>query len=150
MGTQGGKANVYKEVESMFGIVPEWVKQMPDSAIEGFWSIMRDFNLAETKIPNKYKELIGLGVAGATRCRYCALFHTEAARLNGATDEEIAEASMMAGHTMMASTFLNAQQIDYDVFRREMQDIVSYAKKQQAAGNAPNARPKERTASPSH
>jgi len=150
MGTQSGKANVYNEVESMFGIVPAWVKQMPDSAIEGFWSIMRDFNLAETRIPNKYKELIGLGVAGATRCRYCALFHTEAARLNGATDEEIAEASMMAGHTMMASTFLNAQQVDYEVFRREMQEIVSFAKKQQAAGNAPNAKSTERTASPSH
>jgi AhpD family alkylhydroperoxidase len=150
MGTQSTKANVYKEVENMFGIVPTWVKQMPDSAIEGFWSIMRDFNLAETKIPNKYKELIGLGVAGATRCRYCALFHTEAARLNGATDEEIAEASMMAGHTMMASTFLNAQQVDYDVFRREMQEIVSYAKKQQAAGANPNAASKGRSASPSH
>ena len=151
MGTQSTKANVYKEVENMFGIVPTWVKQMPDSAIEGFWSIMRDFNLAETKIPNKYKELIGLGVAGATRCRYCALFHTEAARLNGATDEEIAEASMMAGHTMMASTFLNAQQIDYDVFRREMQEIVSYAKKQQTAGANPNAAAsKGRSASPSH
>jgi len=31
-------------------------------------------------------------VSGATRCRYCQVFHAEAARLNGATDEEIAEA----------------------------------------------------------
>jgi AhpD family alkylhydroperoxidase len=134
----------------MFGKVPEWIRLMPDTAIGGFWLQFRDFYFAETKIPNKYKELIGLGVAGATRCRYCALFHTEAARLNGATDEEIAEASMMAGHTMMASTFLNAQQVDYDVFRREMQEIVSYAKKQQAAGANPNAASKGRSASPSH
>ncbi|MFG3405457.1 carboxymuconolactone decarboxylase family protein [Streptomyces sp. NPDC048142] len=27
-----------------------------------------------------------------TKCRYCTLFHTEAAKLFGATDEEIQEA----------------------------------------------------------
>jgi AhpD family alkylhydroperoxidase len=81
---------------------------MPEEAIGGFWSLLRDFSLAETKIPNKYKELISIAVSGATRCRYCQLFHAEGARLNGATDEEIADASMMAGVTMAGSTFLNA------------------------------------------
>lgn len=122
------KNEVYREIEQNLGSVPGWVRQMPDTALDGFWSLMRDFSLGETKIPNKYKELIGLGVSGATRCRYCALFHTEAARLHGATDEEIAEASTLAGFTMMASTYLNAQQIDYETFRRETMDIVAYAK----------------------
>ena len=49
---------------------------------------------------NKYKELIGLAVSGATRCRYCCYFHTEAARLFGATDEEITEAALIAKNTM--------------------------------------------------
>lgn len=129
-----------REIEQSFGRVPEWVKRMPDSALEGFWTLFRDLELAETKIPNKYKELIGLGVAGATRCRYCVLFHTEAARLNGATDEEIAEASMMAGLTMNASTFLNAQAVDYDQFRKETQEIVAYVKKQAAAQAKPEGR----------
>jgi len=31
----------------------------------------------QTAIPNEYKELIGLAVSGATRCRYCYHFHTE-------------------------------------------------------------------------
>jgi len=39
-------------------------------------------------------------VSGATRCRYCVYFHTEAARLFGATDAEINEAALMAKHTM--------------------------------------------------
>jgi AhpD family alkylhydroperoxidase len=123
---------IYDEMKQLFGQVPTWVKDMPPSALNGFWSLMRDFQLAETRIPNKYKELIGLGVAGATRCRYCALFHTEAARMFGATDEEIAEASMMAGHTMGASTFLNAQQIDYDTFQKETLEMVSWARQHQA------------------
>src|SRR5690606_12626 len=114
------------EIEETFGLVPGWIKQVPDSGLGALWSMMRDFYIAQTQIPNKYKELIGLAVAGATRCRYCALFHTEAARVHGATDAEIAEASLMGGVTMLASTFVNAEQIDYDKFRRETLDIVRY------------------------
>ena len=128
---ENGKSAIFAEVEATLGQVPSWVRSMPEAALGGFWSFMRDFELAETKIPNKYKELIGLGVSGATRCKYCALFHTEAARLFGATDEEIAEASMMAGLTMCASTFLNAQQTDYDEFRKETVEIAEFVKKQQ-------------------
>lgn len=124
------------EIEQMFGAVPTWVSEMPEAALEGFWSMMRDFQLAETTIPNKYKELIGLGVSGATRCRYCALFHTEAARLFGATDEEIREAAMMAAHTMGASTFLNSMQVDYDTFHKETLDAISYIRSHSAGAAA--------------
>lgn len=130
---ENGKSAIFAEVEAVLGQVPHWVRAMPDAALGGFWGFMRDFELAETKIPNKYKELIGLGVSGATRCKYCALFHTEAARLFGATDEEIAEASMMAGVTMCASTFLNAQQTDYETFKKETLEIAEFVKKQQKA-----------------
>jgi alkylhydroperoxidase/carboxymuconolactone decarboxylase family protein YurZ len=59
------------------------------------------------------------------------LFHAEAARLFGATDEEIAEASMMSGITMCGSTFINAQQIDYEKFRQETRDIIAHVRKRQ-------------------
>ena len=124
----GNTSGIREEMKQMLGQVPGWVGAMPDSALPGFWSMMRDFQLAETAIPNKYKELIGLAVSGATRCRYCALFHTEAAKLFGATDAEISEASMMAAHTMGASTFVNAMQIDHDAFKRETLEIVSYVR----------------------
>lgn len=114
----------------MLGLVPQWMTEIPEQALQGYWGTFRDFYLAETAIPSKYKELIGLAVSGATRCRYCALFHTQAARLRGATDEEIAEASLMSGFTMMASSFLNAQQTDYDQFRDETMQIVSYLREQ--------------------
>ena len=123
------KSEVLREVGETFGLVPDWIKQIPESSLGGFWGVMRDFELAETKIPNKYKELIGLAVSGVTRCKYCALFHTEAARLFGATDDEIAEASTMSGYTMFASTFLNAQQIDYDKFKKETLQAVEYVKR---------------------
>jgi AhpD family alkylhydroperoxidase len=123
------REETYAEIKNTFGQVPEWMHQMPDGALEGFWGLARDFWLKETHIPNKYKELIGIALSGATRCRYCALFHTETARLFGATDEEIAEASMMGAVTMSGSSFINAQQIDYEQFRKETKEIVEYVRK---------------------
>ncbi len=130
---------VKDEMKQMFGIVPNWVDQMPKEAIVGFWNVLRDTQLGETRIPNKYKELIGLAVSGATRCRYCAFFHTEAARLYGATDEEIAEASAMGGVTMFASTFMNAQQANYEQFVKETKQMIEFVKKQQQKQPAPRA-----------
>ena len=125
-------AEVRRDIEATLGLVPEWLAEVPGPALAGIWSLFKEFQLGDTKIPGKYKELIGLAVSGATRCRYCALFHTEAAKLNGATDDEIAEASMLGGVTMAVSTFLNAQQTDYDAFRTETLKIVDHVRKSQA------------------
>ena len=123
------RQDVYTEVKQALGLVPEWLAQMPEGGMQGFWAMARDFWLKETKIPNKYKELIGVAVSGATRCKYCALFHTEAARLFGATDEEVAEASMMGALTMCGSTFINSQQIDYEKFHQETRAIIAHVKR---------------------
>lgn len=126
------KESFYDDVRQTLGVVPEWMKQMPEGAASGFWDTAKHFWLAETRIPNKYKELIGLAVSGATRCRYCALFHTEAARLYGASNDEIREASMMGAVAMMGSTFINAQQIDYEQFKKETAGIINYVKSHSA------------------
>jgi AhpD family alkylhydroperoxidase len=128
MGTAKNKPELHREIKEVLGQVPSWLAEMPDEGVTGFWGLMKDFYLAQTKVPNKYKELIGIAVSGATRCKYCALFHTEAAKLFGATDDEIAEASMMGGLTMCASTFLNAQQTDYDRFGKETREIIAYVR----------------------
>ena len=131
MATAQNSVEMMREIEQTLGRVPLWIKEMPEVAAGPFWAMMRDFHLAETKIPNKYKELIGLAVSGATRCKYCVLFHTEAARLFGATDDEIREANMMSAHTMSASTFLNGSAVDFEQFRAETRAIVAYVRQQQ-------------------
>jgi AhpD family alkylhydroperoxidase len=101
--------------------------------IETEWASFKEFELAETVIPNKYKELIGLAVSGATRCRYCVYFHTEAAKLFGATDEEVNEAALMAKHTMGWSTYLNTRQFDYDRFKTEFDRIAAHVRSREPA-----------------
>jgi AhpD family alkylhydroperoxidase len=135
------KAELLADIRETFGLVPSWVENVPEKALPGFWQLQKEFYLGETAIPNKYKELIGLAVAGATRCKYCQLFHVEGARLNGATEEEINEAAMMSGVTMLASTYINALGADYDQFARETAEIVAHVKEQ--AANEPR-RPEQR------
>ena len=130
------RAEVDQDIEATFGLVPQFMKDVPDYLIESEWASFKGLVLSETAIPNKYKELIGLAVSGATRCRYCVYFHREAARMFGATDEEITEASLVAKNTMAWSTYLNAMQYDFDEFRREFDRIVEYARAQMAAAPA--------------
>src|SRR4029077_586114 len=124
-----------RDIEQTLGLVPEFFKRVPDYLLPTEWASFKSLVLSdETAIPNKYKELIGLAVSGATRCRYCAYFHTEAARLFGATDDEINETALIAKNTMGWSTYLNTLQFDYKEFVEEFDQIVSHIREQMQVG----------------
>ena len=124
-----------RDIEETFGLVPEFLATVPDYLLPTEWASMKALQLSDdTAIPNKYKEMIGLAVSGATRCRYCAYFHTEAARLFGATDEEINETALIAKNTMGWSTYLNTLAFDYDKFVDEFDRVAAHIREQMAAG----------------
>jgi AhpD family alkylhydroperoxidase len=128
---------VEHEIEEAFGLVPEFLKRVPDYLLPLEWANMRDLQLSDqTAIPNKYKELIGLAVSGATRCRYCCYFHAEAARLFGATEDEVTETALIAKNTMGWSTYLNTLQFDYDEFVDEFDRAAAHIREGMAAGAA--------------
>jgi AhpD family alkylhydroperoxidase len=126
------RADVDRDIEETLGLVPTFFQRVPDYLIESEWQSFKALELGETSIPNKYKELMGLAVSGATRCRYCAYFHSEAAKLFGATEEEITEASLIAKNTMAWSTYLNAMQFDYDEFVEEFDRVAAHVRSQMA------------------
>ena len=90
------------------------------------WELFKRMELDESVIPNKYRELIGLGIAGATKCRYCAFYHTEVARLFGASEEEIEEALHYAKFTSGWSTYVNGLQPDLEQFKDEVMRICEH------------------------
>lgn len=124
------RAQVEADIRETLGLVLGIFDEIPDQLIENEWMLMKQLELGETHIPNKYKELIGVAVAGSTRCRYCVYFHTEAARLFGATDEEIAEAGLIAKHAMGWSSYLHSVQFDHDRFVAEVDEAVRYVRSQ--------------------
>lgn len=122
------RQQIYKEIEDMFGLVPGFFKIIPDSSLEMEWQLFKRVECEEGSIPNKYRELIGLAVAAATKCRYCTFYHTEGAKLNGATEAEIEDAVHFAKSITGWSTYINGLQIDFEQFKSEVLKICEYVR----------------------
>jgi AhpD family alkylhydroperoxidase len=124
---------IYKEIEQMFGLVPSMFKAVPDSSLELEWKLFKRVQFDEGPIPNKYRELIGVAISAVSKCRYCALYHTEVARLYGATDAEIEDAVHYAKSSAGWSTYINGMQLDYDQFQEEIRRACEHVRALQKA-----------------
>jgi AhpD family alkylhydroperoxidase len=118
----------YKDIEQTLGAVPSFFKLFPEAGIPGAWAEFKSVQLnPKTKLDGKTKELLGLAIAAQIPCHYCIYFHTAAAKLNGATEQEIREAVAMAAIVRHWSTVLNGMQVDYDGFKRETDAVLKLA-----------------------
>jgi AhpD family alkylhydroperoxidase len=122
------REEVLHDIEETLGLVPTFLKGFPDETLEHDWKAFKAIQLEEHVIPAKYKELIGLGISAVSKCKFCTLYHTEVAKMHGATDEEIYEAVRYAGNNTLWSAWLNGTQQDLDVFRDEMRRIGEHMK----------------------
>ncbi len=130
------RQQVYREIEDMFGLVPSMFKAVPDSSIELEWQLFKRVQMDDGAIPNKYRELIGVAIAAATKCKYCSVYHTELAKLNGATEAEIEDALHYAKSSAGWSTYINGLQIDYDTFKSEVLRACEHVRSAQASKKA--------------
>jgi len=71
------------------------MNELAPEAMKAFWAFDK-LSVAEGAIPAKYKELIAVAVAVTTQCPYCIDIHAANARRAGATDAELAEATIVA------------------------------------------------------
>jgi AhpD family alkylhydroperoxidase len=124
---------IYRDIKETLGLVPKFFQQIPDRSLELEWQLFKTIQLEPSPIPNKYRELIGLGIAATSKCRYCTLFHTEVAKVAGATDEEIEDAIHYAKSSAGWSAYLNGIQTDYDEFKQELAQVVKYVSSHQMA-----------------
>lgn len=118
----------YRDIEQTLGAVPSFFKLFPEGGIPGAWAEFKAVQLnPKTKLDGKTKELLGLAIAAQIPCHYCVYFHTAAAKLNGATEQEIREAVAMAAIVRHWSTVLNGMQVDYNGFRQETDALLKMA-----------------------
>ena len=68
-----------------------------------------------------------MAIAAQVPCHYCVYFHTAAAKLNGATDQEIREAVAMAAIVRHWSTVLNGMQVDFNGFKQDTDTVLRLA-----------------------
>ena len=126
-------AATLKKIEKAMGFVPDFIRQIPPSLLPSFWASTEQFSMnPTTALDGKTKELIGLAVAAQIPCDYCVIFHTEAARLNGASETEIREAVAASSLTRQASTLLNGLQIDKTQFKKDVARLVKSARDAEA------------------
>lgn len=123
------RKEVYAQIEETFGLVPSMFKSVPDSSLELEWQLFKRVQFDEGPIPNKYRELIGVAISAITKCRYCAVYHTEVAKLNGASEEEIEDAVHYAKSSAGWSTYINGLQLDYDQFRGEVLQACEHVRR---------------------
>ena len=126
MATSRPREEVEKEIKETLGLVPSFFNRIPDEFFDFEWELFKRLELGETLIPNKYKELMGVALHSETKCHYCTLFHTEAAKLFGASDEEVQEAAHYAKMSLGWSAYLNGIQQDFDQFADELRQIGEY------------------------
>ena len=126
MATARPRNEVEAEIREALGLVPSFFKEIPEDILDYEWTLFKRFELEETLIPNKYKELMGIALHSETKCHYCTLFHTEAAKLFGATEEEIQEAVHYAKYSLGWSAYVNGMQVDFDQFQDELGEIGQY------------------------
>lgn len=133
MATQGNNSKqtpeaAEAEVKDLFGFVPEFFAAFPKSTTYANWAVQRDLELGDTVLDHKTKELIGLAVAAHMKCEYCTYFHGQAAKLFGASSEELKEAAAIGGMTSMFSNSLHGMSVDVKQFRKDTDKALEAVK----------------------
>jgi AhpD family alkylhydroperoxidase len=109
----------YKDIEAVYGVMPQYMKVYPKKGIAAAWALTKALEVEPGALDPKVKSLINVAVAAQIPCRYCVWLDSKFAREFGATDEEIAEAVAQAGLTRHWSAILNGMQIDFEAFKAE-------------------------------
>ncbi len=127
--------DILGEIREVAGTVPVFLQRLADynpELLENGWEFVKALQIEESRIPAKYRELIGLAVAGAVHCKFCTVAHTEFAKLCGASDEEITEAANLARFTAGWSAFVDACQLDIEDLKKDLKLIREHMLRQPA------------------
>ena len=68
------RSDIEAEIREALGQVPSFFASMPDSTLENQWNEFKVFQMTDTKLTVREKQLIGYAVAAAIHCPYCTYF----------------------------------------------------------------------------
>ena len=117
------RQDIEKDIVATLGQVPGFFAAMPDYALEPAWTDFKKFQLGDTELSAREKQLIGVAVAAAIHCPYCVYFHGSAAKMMGTSDAQVEEAIRVAADTARYSAYLHGLGADLDEFKRHTDQI---------------------------
>ena len=122
---QDAAAAARNDIAKTLGFVPRFFQVMADAAVSGMWAEMKGLQLnPNSALPGKTKALVGLAVAAQVPCRYCVSAHTEFAKLNGASEAEIAEAVAVGALARQVSAYTNGLSVDEATFQSDLRRML--------------------------
>jgi AhpD family alkylhydroperoxidase len=98
-----------KDIENTFGMLPGFMKNTPKDILPQMWPLFKKYQMGKSLIPEKYREMMMLAAAAATKCPYCQTYHNVVAKMFGATEEELNELAVIVGQTSFWSNVLHTQ-----------------------------------------
>ena len=111
-GAQATADELIRNVEEEFGSAPLIYKKLEDMPEALISHLLYKNAIGEGGcLPAKTVELISLAVGSALRCDHCTEYHMRAAKLMGASKEEILEAVLIAGMLANSSVLANAYRV---------------------------------------
>ena len=60
--------NTIKDIEKTFGTVPGFMKETPKDILPQMWPLFKKYQIGESVIPQKYREMMMLAAAAAAKC----------------------------------------------------------------------------------
>jgi AhpD family alkylhydroperoxidase len=88
-------------------MLPGFFKNTPKDVLPQMWPLFKKYQIGESVIPKKYREMMMLASAAATKCPYCQTYHREVAKMLGATDRELDElAVVVAGSAFWSKYYM--------------------------------------------
>jgi AhpD family alkylhydroperoxidase len=122
------RQEIFEQAEQNFGLVPDFLRQMPDAVLEQYWTTL-NWVLSDTKLSARDKALVAFGAATAIHCGYWVPFHSAQFALNDMTEEHIKEASWVVQSVTGASSYMYGVDYSNDKFREELRAMVEYIKR---------------------
>jgi AhpD family alkylhydroperoxidase len=90
------------------------------------WPAMKSYSSGFTRIPPKYRELVGLAVASALGCTSCETFHKAAARVHGASKEELSEIQLIVKQVSFWHSVMQGMNQDTARYMKDFQAMAEY------------------------
>jgi AhpD family alkylhydroperoxidase len=124
------------DVENTFGTFPGFFTAFPQDVLVKMWPTMKTYYSGFTRVPPKYRELIGLAVASALGCASCETFHRAAARIHGASDEELAEIQTIVKQVSFWHSVMQGVNQDAARYMKDFQAMAEYFARQEKGSKA--------------
>jgi AhpD family alkylhydroperoxidase len=120
------RSDTERDIRDTLGQIPDFFKEMPDDTLAREWAQWKEFQMQDTAISAREKQLIGFAVAAAIHCPYCTYFHKSATTMMGTTREQLEEAARMAADTAKYSTYLHGLEVPIEDFKKQSDEMGEY------------------------